>query len=207
MTTGSPGPMTAKKQMRDGVLGAHGDQRFLFRVKLNAVVRLVALGDLIAQTRDSARHRVTMVALIARGFGEFAYHVARRGAVGIAHPEIDDVESGGACFRAHVVDDGEDVRRQFCRCGRRVSSSNSPMGFPKTEGNSGRATGSEAVPTSSFDHNAPGEQPTSYVRIRVMGARPKRAVHYRHATWARASRRAVAAFVPPCLPLRPLAVR
>src|SRR5688500_152637 len=53
-----------------------------------------------------------MVLRILRGLHELGDDVLRRGHVGIAHAEIDDVLAARARFGLEVVDDGEHVGRQ-----------------------------------------------------------------------------------------------
>ena len=87
-----------EQQVRQRVLRADGDDGFLLRIERDAVVRLVALDDLLAQVRDALGHRVAMVALVARGFHQLADDGARRGAVGVPHPQIHHIELAARAF-------------------------------------------------------------------------------------------------------------
>ena len=100
-----------EEQMGEGVLGADGDDGFLIGIEVDAVVGLVAPGDFLAQPRDAAGSRITVVARVAGGFHHFADDHARRGAIGIAHAQIDHVLLRGARRRPHFVDHGKHVRR------------------------------------------------------------------------------------------------
>ena len=57
--------------------------------------------------------RVAMVARIARGFDQLVDDGARRGAVGIAHAEVDHILLRCPCLCLHLIDDGEHVGRQL----------------------------------------------------------------------------------------------
>ena len=100
-----------EEQVREGVLGADGDDGFCIGIEFHAIIGLVAPGDFLAQAGDAAGSRIPVVARITSGFDHFGDHHARRGAIGIAHAQIDDVLLRGARARPHFVDHGKHVRR------------------------------------------------------------------------------------------------
>ncbi len=57
-----------KEQVRESILGADGDNRFGFRIQLDAVFGAIAFGNFRSQAGNAARHRVTMIAGIAYRF-------------------------------------------------------------------------------------------------------------------------------------------
>ena len=89
-------PDDGEQQVRQRVFGADGDDGFGIGIEFDAVVRAVAAGDLLAQAGNAARCGIAVVARIARGFDQLADDHARRGAIGIAHAQVDDIELRGA---------------------------------------------------------------------------------------------------------------
>ena len=98
-----------EREVRQGVLGAHGRDGLRVRVERDAEVGGVPLADLLSQLRYPARERVPVVALVLGRLGELVDHRARRRAVGIAHAEVDDVEARAAGLGPHRVDFRENV--------------------------------------------------------------------------------------------------
>ena len=102
-----------EQQVGEGVLGADGDDRFLVRVEFHTVVALVAVGDLLAQPADAARHRVAVIARVACGLDELVDDGRGVAPSGLPIPRSITSILGGARSRFHLVDDGEDVGRQL----------------------------------------------------------------------------------------------
>ena len=63
--------------------------------------------------RNAARKRIAVIARVARRFDQLVDDHLRSRAVGIAHPEIHHVHLCCACLCLHLIDDGENVRRQL----------------------------------------------------------------------------------------------
>ena len=114
-----------EEQMGQGVLGADGDNRFGFRIQLDAVFGAIALHDFRAQPGNAARHRVTMIARIADRFDQFLDDRLGRGAIRIAHAEVHHILLRRARLGLHLVDDGEHVGRQFLDAVKLVARSGS----------------------------------------------------------------------------------
>ena len=112
-TTASPGREHREQQMRQRVLGADGDDRFPFGIQFHAIIRAIPAHDLMAQRDNAARSRIPVIARLPRLFDQLLHHRPRRGAVGIPHAEIDDIDLFGARLRAFLVENGENVGRQL----------------------------------------------------------------------------------------------
>ena len=110
---GVAGPDRRKEQVGECVFGADGDDGLLIGVERHAVVGLVAAGDFLAQPGDAPRLRIAVIARVARGFHQLVDHHSGRGSVGISHPQVDHIDLCRARLGPHLVDHGEDVRRQF----------------------------------------------------------------------------------------------
>ena len=65
------------------------------------------------QLGNAARLRIPVIARVPCGFHQLVDDRARRRAIGIPHAEIDHVDLRGARLGAHLIDDGENVRRQL----------------------------------------------------------------------------------------------
>ena len=85
--------------------------------KVDAVAALVPVADRPAQPRDAARHRVAVGVVACRRLDELVDDVRRRGLVGVAHAEVDDVLAAMTCGRLELVDGAEDVRGQAVDAG------------------------------------------------------------------------------------------
>jgi hypothetical protein len=106
-------PHSREQQVRQGVLGADGDNGFRIGIQRDAITGLVALGNLFSQLGNAARLRVPVVAGVARRLDKLVHHGARRSAIRVAHAQIDDVDLRGAGLCPHLVDDRKNVRRQL----------------------------------------------------------------------------------------------
>jgi hypothetical protein len=92
-------------QVGDALLGADGGDGFLFRIEIDVVTRLVPVADRFAQPRDTLGYGITMRVAAPRGLDHFLDDMRRRGLVGIAHAEVDDVFAPprAAIFRSPVM--------------------------------------------------------------------------------------------------------
>ena len=78
-----------------------------------------------------------MVAGVPCGFHQLVDDDARRRAVRIAHAEIDDIDLCRPRLRAHLVDDGEYVRRQLLNAVKLFWSSGITRYFTTAAGGAG----------------------------------------------------------------------
>ncbi len=99
-----------ERQMRNPFLGADGDDRLGFGIELDAPAALVPLADRAPQARNAARHGVAVRVRSLHGFDELVDDVPGRGAIGIAHPEVDDVLPAAAGGHLELRGDIKDVR-------------------------------------------------------------------------------------------------
>ena len=106
-------PDGREQQVRQRILRADRHDRFALRIEVDVVVRLVARRDLSPQRGNPARLRIPVIARIARRLDQLVDDDARRCAVRVSHPEIDDIDLRRARLCPHLVDDGEHVRRQL----------------------------------------------------------------------------------------------
>ena len=81
-------------------------------VQVHVEAMLVVAGRGLPELGDPARGRVAVVALVVGGLGELLHRDGRRGQIGVAEPQVDDVGSVAAGGHLEAVDDREDVRRQ-----------------------------------------------------------------------------------------------
>jgi hypothetical protein len=77
--------------MRQAFLGADGDDGFAFRVDVDRVAFLVPVGNRPAQARNALGRGVTVGVFTLGDLHQFFDDVRRRGAVGVAHAQVDDV--------------------------------------------------------------------------------------------------------------------
>ncbi len=99
-------------EVREAFLGADRDDRLAVHVEIDVPAALVPLGDGAAQPRDAFRNGVTVRILALGDLDQLVHDMARRGSVGIAHREVDDVLARAASRHLQLVGDVEDVRRQ-----------------------------------------------------------------------------------------------
>ena len=98
-----------QRQVRQAFLGADGHNRLAVHVDIDVVATLVPLADGAPQARYAARHRIPVRVFALGGFDELVHDMPGRGAIGIAHPEVDDVLAAPTRLRLDLVDDVEDV--------------------------------------------------------------------------------------------------
>ena len=98
--------------MRNPFLGADGDDRLGLGIELDAPASLIPLADRAPQARNAAGHGVAVGVRPLHGFDELVDDVPGRGAVGIAHSEVDDVLPAPAGGHLELGGDVEDVRRE-----------------------------------------------------------------------------------------------
>ena len=96
--------------MRQAFLGADGDNGFAFRVDIDFVALLVPIGNRPAQAWNAFGRRVTVGVLTLGDLHQFFDNVRRRGAVGIAHAQVDDVFTTAASGHFQLGGDVEHVR-------------------------------------------------------------------------------------------------
>ena len=99
-------------EMGDAFLGADGDDGFGVGIEVDVVARLVPVADGLAQARNSLGDGVAMGDGLLRRFNHLVDDVLGRGAVGVAHAEVDDVFSAAAGVDLHLAGDVEDVGRE-----------------------------------------------------------------------------------------------
>ena len=99
-------------QVREALLRPDRVRDLRLRVELDAEPARIQRGDGLAHPRDAARERVAVVARQPRRLGELLHRDLRRGDVGIAEAEVDDVHAAAARVDLQLVDQLEDVRRE-----------------------------------------------------------------------------------------------
>ena len=95
-------------EMGDAFLRADGDDGLGGGIEIDVVARTVPVTNSFAEAGDAFGERITVGALLARGLDHLIDDVRRRGAVGIAHAEINDVFAalaGGGLELAGYVED------------------------------------------------------------------------------------------------------
>ena len=98
-------------QVGQALFGPDGEDNLGLGVDLHAETALVQVGDGEAQVRQPARRRITVVAGVARRFGQFLDRHRRAGDVRVAEAEVDYIVAGMACLVPQLVDGREHVRR------------------------------------------------------------------------------------------------
>lgn len=101
-----------EREMHQPFLGTDGDDGLGFLIELDAVALPVPAADRPPQPRDAARDGITVRAFALHHFDQLVDDVLRRGLIGIAHAEVDDVLAPGSRLGFQLVDDVEDIRRQ-----------------------------------------------------------------------------------------------
>ncbi len=99
-------------KVRDALLRANGDDRLGLGIEIDVVSVLVPVTDRAAQPRDSARKRVAMRPRPLGRLDQLVYDELRRGAIGIAHPEVDHVLAAPARRSLQLAGDVEHIRRK-----------------------------------------------------------------------------------------------
>ena len=104
--------------VRDALLGAEQRDDLVGRVERDAEARRVEPGHGLAEAELALVARVLVRRRVGGALGERRDDVRRRGQVGIADAEADDVDAGGLALGDLALDGGEQVRRQranaFC---------------------------------------------------------------------------------------------
>ena len=99
-------------EVGDALFGADGDDGLGVGIEIDVVAGLVPGADGLAQARNAAGDRVAMRGGLERRLDQLVDDVLGRGAVGIAHAEIDDVFAAAAGGHLHLAGDVEDISRQ-----------------------------------------------------------------------------------------------
>jgi hypothetical protein len=99
--------------MGQGVFRADRRYGLCRGIKFDAVVLPVTSDDLLAETSNTLRLRISMVARVANGFNRLINNRSGRGSVRISHPEIDDILLVCPQPSLHFVHNSEHVRRQL----------------------------------------------------------------------------------------------
>ena len=99
-------------EVGDALLGADGDDGLGVGVEIDVVARLVPVADGLAQAGNAAGDRVAMRGRLERRLDQLVDDVLGRGAVGVAHAEVDDVFAAAAGGHLHFAGDVEDVGGQ-----------------------------------------------------------------------------------------------
>ncbi|MNC41184.1 hypothetical protein D3C75_899380 [compost metagenome] len=97
-------------QMRQAFLGTDGDNGLAFRVDVDLVAVLVPVGNRPAQARNALGRRVAVGVFALGHRDEFFDDVRRRGAVGVAHAQVDDVFATTTGGHLQLGSDVENVR-------------------------------------------------------------------------------------------------
>ena len=105
-------------EMGDALLGADGDDGLGFGVEIDVVARLIPIANGAAQARDAAGDGVAVRGRLARRFDKLVDDVLGRGAVGVAHAEVDDVFAAAAGGHLHFAGDVEDVSGEALNAGK-----------------------------------------------------------------------------------------
>jgi hypothetical protein len=89
-------------------------------VQLHAEAAQIPVGDGEPQALDALGGGVAVVGGLLRRLGELLHDVLRRGQVGVAHAQVDDVRALVAHLHLEFVDLGEDIRRQAVDTGKLI---------------------------------------------------------------------------------------
>lgn len=99
-------------QVRDAFLGTHQGQNVLFRIELDAEAAVHVAGDRSPEFGHAFRLGVAVGAgVVFDRIDQPVDHVGRRGQIGVAHAEIDDVQPLGVRLRRQRLNARENVRR------------------------------------------------------------------------------------------------
>jgi hypothetical protein len=96
--------------VRQAFLGTDGDNGFAFRVDIDLVAFLVPVGNRPAQTRNALGRRVTVGVFALGDLHQFFDDMRRRGPVGVAHAQVDDVFTTTTGGHLQLGGDVENVR-------------------------------------------------------------------------------------------------
>ena len=104
-------------EVGDALFRADGYDGLGLGVEIDVVARLVPVADGLAQARQTLGDGIAMCGRLERGFDHLVHDVARRGSIGIAHAEIDDVFAAASRGHLHLAGDVEDVGGQALNAG------------------------------------------------------------------------------------------
>jgi hypothetical protein len=96
----------------DALFGADGDDGLGLGIEVDVVAALVPVADGLAQAGQAAGERVAVGRGLLRGLDELVDDVLGRGAVGVAHAEVDDVFAALAGGGFQFASDVEYIRGQ-----------------------------------------------------------------------------------------------
>ena len=99
-------------QVREALLRADRVRDLGLRIELDAEAAQIQRGDGLAHLRNAARERVAVVARQPRRLGQLLDRDLRRGDVGVAEAEVDDVDAPAPRVDLELVDQLEDVGRE-----------------------------------------------------------------------------------------------
>ena len=94
------------------LLGPEGDNDLAVRVEIDPEAALVISRLGLSEARNAAAGGIAVRVGLGRHFGKLGDDMLRRGAIGIAHAEIDDVFSARSSRGLHRIHLREDVGRQ-----------------------------------------------------------------------------------------------
>jgi hypothetical protein len=109
----------------DALLGADGDDGLGVGVEIDVVARLVPVADGLAQAGQAAGDGVAVRGGLPDRLNELIYYMGRRGAVRVAHAEVDDVFATAARGGLHLAGDVEDVGGKALNAGKLVHDDSS----------------------------------------------------------------------------------
>ena len=112
-------------EVGDALFGADGDDGLGVGVEIDVVARLVPVADGLAQARNAAGDRVAVRRGLPDRLNQLVDDVGGRGAVGIAHAEVDDVFAAAAGGHLHFAGDVEDVGGKALNAGKLVHDDSS----------------------------------------------------------------------------------
>ena len=101
-----------QRQMRDAFFGTNRDNRFGIGIQLNVVTRLIPVADRLAKAMDALGHRIAVRIGTLYGFDQLIDDMPWRGAVGIAHAEVDDIFAAPPCRELQFTGNVKHIRRQ-----------------------------------------------------------------------------------------------
>ena len=97
------------RHRRETFLRAHRHHHFALGIEIDVEAAAVVIGLRLTQARDAFRLRIAMRGRLGRDFAQFVDHMLRRGLVGIAHAQIDDVAPRLPRGMPHRIDFGDDI--------------------------------------------------------------------------------------------------
>ncbi len=99
-------------QVREAFLRADRDDRFRVGIELDAVTRLVPVGDRTPQARDALGDRIAVRVLALGCLDQLVDDVPGRRPVRIAHAHVDDVFAAATRGHLQLTCDVEDIKGQ-----------------------------------------------------------------------------------------------